>query len=125
MQIADEHAAHMEWVQNYYGNYHAWYEHVRDVIVTNSGIPLFDLYSNYTKQQCLDRISHLQSSIQDYLTFLHPWAYSIVSNQVRIDLLYHRICVICSEERDLEDRQNLKNSKKKVVINSDLSISFQ
>ena len=119
LHIQNQHDELIAWVQNYYNDYDAWYQHVRETISIDSGIPLFDFYSNYSKQECLDRIASLQNSIQEFSTYLHQWSYSIVSRQVRIDLLYHRICVISSDERMQEDREK---SKKKVVINKDLSI---
>ena len=107
-------------MKNHYGNYNAWYEHIRNTICINSDIQLFDQYSDLSKQECLGRIESYKNVIREFSEYLHPWSYSIVSRQVKIDLLYHRISVICTEERMLED--HIQRSKKKVVINNDLSI---
>ena len=120
MNIVDQHDELMAWVQNHYGTYNAWYEHIRKIICINSDIQLFDQYSDLGKQECLDRIESYKDTIQQFSEYLHPWSYSIVSRQVKIDLLNHRISAICTQERMLQD---IEKSKKKVVINKDLSIS--
>ena len=81
---------------------------------------MFDQYCDLSKQECLDRIESYKDVIRQFSEYLHSWSYSIVSRQVKIDLLYHRISVICTQERMLQD---IQKSKKKVVINKDLSIS--
>ena len=104
------------WILRNYGSYDAWYEHIREIV---GGPHIYDKYIELTKAQCFEKNERYQDEIVQYSEYLNQWSYSIVSRQVKIDLLYHRICVISLEKRMQED---IKKSKKKVVINKDLSI---
>ena len=117
-QIVQQHNELNAWVIRHYENYNAWYEHIRDII---SHGHIYDKYAELDKEQRFKKIAGYQEDILRFSEFLNQWSYSIVSRQVKIDLLYHRISVICTEKRVQED---IKKSKKKVVINKDLSISL-
>ena len=105
------------WILRHYDSLDAWYEHIRQIV---GGPHIYDKYIELTKAQCYESIERYQAEIVQYSEYLNQWSYSIVSRQVKIDLLYHRISVISSEERVKKD---IEKSKKKVVINQDLSIS--
>ena len=77
--------------------------------------------SYLNREQCLEKIAGYQQDIVCFSEFLNPWLYSIVSRQIKIDLLYHRFSVLCTAERIQKDKENFE---KKVVINKYLSISL-
>ena len=115
--IVQQHDILNFWILRHYDSLDAWYEHIRQII---GGPHIYDKYIELTKAQCYERIERYQSEIVQYSEYLNQWSYSIVSRQVKIDLLYHHISVISSEERVQVDKEN---SKKKVVINKDLNIT--
>ena len=117
-QIVQQHNELNTWVLHHYDNYDAWYEHIRDIIGHGN---IYDKYEDLNREQCLEKIVGYQQDIVRFSEFLNPWSYSIVSRQIKIDLLYHRFSVLCTAERVQNDKEN---SKKKVVINKDLSISL-
>ena len=106
MNIVNQHHELMSWVQNHYGSYDAWYQHIHSAICNGQEYCTYEIWD---RAACLRYIAIYNHDIESYFEFLHPWSYSIVSRQVKIDLLYHHLFVIKTEELMKKD---LENSKK-------------
>ena len=101
MNIVHEYYTNMQWLE-LHSNYNAWYEHIRDRIFEGNH---WCAYDNFTKENCLMFIDIYKKEQKDAAEILHPMSYTIISRQVRIDLLYHRLSVILREELARQDKK--------------------
>ena len=101
MNIVNESHENMQWL-NLYGNYDVWYEHIRNHYFQGK---LWCVYKECNEEDCLMLINMYEDEKKKYLEYLYPMSYSIVSRQVTIDLLYHRLHVIKTEELHKKERE--------------------
>ena len=94
MNIVNEYYANMQWLE-LNGDYYACYEYIRNRIFQGDH---WCAYDNFTKENYLLFIDIYEKEQKEAAEFLHPMSYTIVSRQVRIDLLYHRLSVILRQE---------------------------
>ena len=99
MNIVNEYRNTMQWLE-LHNNYTAWYNHIRDNIFQGNH---WCAYDNYNQENCLMFIDIYEKEQKDAAEFLHPMSYTIVSRQVRIDLLYHRLHTLQCDELERKE----------------------